>query len=170
MHCAVSVILGTLLLLFLISATYSAVYAYDDRNYYHIVPGSSDCAVEATGVQILKLLERKPRAPKIPARLVRSPEGKRRVQLLSAKAPKVTMLMVYADWCTHCKSFKPKFLEASTKCDEVEWKLMNGDENREAVKKLGVMGYPAVIKLQGKEAIMFKGPRTCEALIDFATS
>ena len=168
MTCTSSIVLGILLVVLLGSAIYSVTFATNDNNYTSLAPGS-ECVLSLGSGDVMRLMERPAPALVLPrARLLKAADGAKRLQLL-AKAPKRTMLMCYADWCGHCKQFKPTFLKAAEKLPSVEWSLLNEKGNAPVMKKLGVTGFPTVYMIEvGSEPVRYSGPRTIEGLVEFA--
>lgn len=88
------------------------------------------------------------------------------------------MLMVYAEWCGHCKSTRPEYQKAADKGSrEVFWGVVHSDAEKESVKKLmplvedvfDVKGYPTIVGLTASgRKVPYKGPRTEEAFLNFS--
>ena len=82
-------------------------------------------------------------------------------------------IFLYADWCGHCKSFKPEWeaFEGWCKNNGVTCKAINGGEesNGPLVQKYGVEGFPTVLKCDkdGNKISEHVGARTKAALITF---
>lgn len=88
------------------------------------------------------------------------------------------MVMVFAEWCGHCKHTRPEYQKAADKMsNEVFWSVIHSDSDRPSVKKLmplvdsvfEVKGYPTIfgITAQGRR-VPYQGPRTEEAFLSFA--
>ena len=81
------------------------------------------------------------------------------------------LLFFYADWCHHCKQFKPVWKESESELENlnVEHQQLNGDNNKELVQKYKITGYPTVLLINNlnNENVEFEGPRTKEGLISF---
>ena len=82
------------------------------------------------------------------------------------------VLMVYADWCEHCKTLKPKFLNLAARLRGVStlrFAAMNGDTNE--VHGLDVQAFPEVYLFKALDkdsgAHEYVGPRTEEGILQF---
>eukprot|EP00945_MAST-04E_sp_MAST-4E-sp1_P001040 g1040.t1 len=76
---------------------------------------------------------------------------------------KDVLVMVYADWCTHCQTLKPKFLNLAKKLNYVstlKFAAMNGDTNE--VHGLDVKAFPEIYLFPAfdkDKAVAYDGPR-----------
>ena len=72
-----------------------------------------------------------------------------------------SVVVVYADWCGHCKNFKPDMEKAARQSSKVV--LLNSDtpEGKKFMKENNVNGFPSIVK-GGK---MLNIPRTADALV-----
>ena len=73
-----------------------------------------------------------------------------------------TVLIFYAPWCGHCRAAMAEFQKAANSSNG-RVLLINGDENRELIKKYGVEGFPTIIK--GNK--LHKGGRTEKEILEF---
>jgi protein disulfide-isomerase A6 len=56
-----------------------------------------------------------------------------------------TFTMFYAPWCGHCKTAHPEFVKLKeTYKGNVKMMDVNGDEDKEAMKKHGIQGFPTM--------------------------
>lgn len=82
---------------------------------------------------------------------------------------KKTIVIFWAPWCPHCKTFLPEFEKACAKHKDCVFVKASDEHVSEAPKKYNIEGYPTVKKFDGgKEVATFEGPRTMDALIVFA--
>ena len=74
---------------------------------------------------------------------------------------KDSVVVVYADWCGHCKNFKPDMEKAARQSSKVI--LLNSDtpEGKKFMKENNVTGFPSVVQ-NGKTLNI---PRTADALV-----
>ena len=78
------------------------------------------------------------------------------------------LVLAYADWCGHCKSFKPIWNKFKEKYQNVlDIREVNTDSDKTIMKNLGVNGFPTVIMLENGVKHDFNGPRTLEGLEKF---
>ena len=69
------------------------------------------------------------------------------------KDDKLIIMLFYADWCGHCKQFKPEFdkfqeqLKVEVDDSKYEVKLMNADDDsvQPEMGKYGVTGFPTLL-------------------------
>ena len=91
---------------------------------------------------------------------------------------KCAIVFFAADWCGHCKKFKPTWQQFKQK---MNGKTVNGkeivvtevsSEDVEKVKNYEVSGYPTVkaINSNGEEIKEFEGERTVSGLVQFANN
>ena len=75
-----------------------------------------------------------------------------------------SVVVVYADWCGHCKSAKPEFNKAAKMSSKVV--LLNSDtpEGKTYMKEHNVKGFPTIMK--GNEVLNI--PRKADAIIAVA--
>jgi thiol-disulfide isomerase/thioredoxin len=69
-------------------------------------------------------------------------------------------IMLYADWCGHCRNTKPDFNNFyHSKYDIV---LVNADKSEELVKTMGAAGFPHFTIFNGVSFIDYNGPRNAK--------
>tara|TARA_B100001175_G_scaffold54792_1_gene43800 strand:+ start:596 stop:1129 length:534 start_codon:yes stop_codon:yes gene_type:complete len=78
--------------------------------------------------------------------------------------------LYYANWCGHCKNFKPTWeeLKKSDKYENVvDFEDVEGDEQPEVIQQEDIQGFPT-IKLKTKsDTVEYNGDRTIEDLKRF---
>lgn len=80
------------------------------------------------------------------------------------------LVLYYADWCGHCKVFKPEYAKlGSTQtigASTVDIQMVNADSDKEAMKGVNVRGYPTVILYDPKGQVVeeYGGERTLQGL------
>lgn len=85
----------------------------------------------------------------------------------------VLMLYFHAPWCNHCKKFTPQYNKAAEyllnlEIENVELVQVDTTLNPKPSKKYNVDGFPTVLWFQYGQHIEYKGPRTSEAIIEYA--
>jgi protein disulfide-isomerase-like protein len=83
------------------------------------------------------------------------------------------LVLFYADWCGHCKQFKPIWNETADEVNKGGKKIMIsvdvGGKDQESSKiseKYGVDGFPTVVIFSnGSKSGMYNGDRTKEGLL-----
>ena len=60
------------------------------------------------------------------------------------------LVFAYADWCGHCKSFKPTWekVKKAKKGKGLEIIELNADKNGAKIQELGVRGFPSVFYIK----------------------
>jgi thiol-disulfide isomerase/thioredoxin len=87
--------------------------------------------------------------------------------------PKI--VLVYADWCSACKQFKPMWEDLKKSISHNEINEIDA-EDKDALQafeqkyNIKVESYPSIFKLQGDKAIKFDSTRTPENLSKFFNS
>jgi thioredoxin 1 len=74
-----------------------------------------------------------------------------------------------ADWCTACKTLKPKLVELSGEYENITFVYLNVDkyENMDKVVELGIKSLPTVVIYNGNEEVEWlKGPQTNKTYTD----
>ncbi len=85
----------------------------------------------------------------------------------------IEVMLFYADWCGHCKKFKPTWEEAKRVMKQnkngvpVKMTSINADENKADVKKYNVSGFPTIKAKYAGKVHEFNGERTLEGLKSF---
>lgn len=90
----------------------------------------------------------------------------------------IVLMLFYADWCGHCKTFKPIWETAKTsmkknnKNVDVKFLSFNADvdEDKKKIKKYNVSGFPTIKAKYNGKIHEFKGERTLEGLKEFVDS
>jgi protein disulfide-isomerase-like protein len=87
------------------------------------------------------------------------------------------LVLFYADWCGHCKRFKPDWDDLSKEMNKDDKKMvkvnLGGDDskNEEIMAKYNVDGFPTVALLNnGNLQQVYQGERTKSGLKEFMTS
>lgn len=95
---------------------------------------------------------------------------------LEPKDDEIKVVLFYAPWCGHCKTFKPVFMEAKdtmsknkTKSGKyLTFEMVDCDAMPEVGKDYGIAGYPTVkiitMKDGKKKVEEYDGDRTLEAM------
>lgn len=93
-----------------------------------------------------------------------------------AAAPDVdTFTMYYADWCPHCQTAKPEFLELTKKGSmdvgngkRCYFRMVNPDLNPELVKGKKIAGFPTfLLETTTGKTLEYKGERSTEGYLKF---
>ena len=93
----------------------------------------------------------------------------------SGPAPAMnTFTMYYADWCPHCQSVKPEFIEFSTRGSvevagkKCQIKMVDAAKNPEAAKGKPVKGFPTFLLETTEGSILeYQGERNTDGWLSF---
>ncbi len=92
-------------------------------------------------------------------------------ELLNNKNGK-SMLLVYADWCGHCKTMKPIWIEASKEMNTDSQKMFmvncggDSEDEKKIMKEYSVDGFPTILIFNnGEYEKTYSGGRTKEDII-----
>jgi thiol-disulfide isomerase/thioredoxin len=79
-----------------------------------------------------------------------------------------TLILFYADWCSHCQSFKPQWNKLVKKLEGVVKTMsVNGDTNQKMMQKYNVDKFPTVILDNGRNKVEYDGDMSVEGLKQF---
>jgi len=90
----------------------------------------------------------------------------------------VSVVFFGADWCHHCKVFKPKYQKISeahfgTTLDSgatLKFYLHFGEGNSDATKKFKIRGYPTIVAIESGRYWVYKGRREEESILEWVKS
>ncbi len=92
-------------------------------------------------------------------------------------AKTINMALFYADWCGHCKTFKPHWNKVKQEMDgktvngvTVTFTDINADEQGDVVKEYGVNGFPTVKCITNNNVMDYDQDRTEEGLMSYIRS
>ena len=85
----------------------------------------------------------------------------------SSESPEVYLFK--AEWCGHCKAFKPVWNELNKKYkSKYTFKTFDADANKNDMQKWQIQGFPTImLKNKDGQVIEFRGSRDIETLSDF---
>lgn len=79
-----------------------------------------------------------------------------------------TIYLFKAEWCPHCKMFKPVWNNLQDKLkNKIKFITYDSDKDAEQIKQYNIEGYPTIILQAGGKAIEYVGPRDESSLIEF---
>ena len=77
--------------------------------------------------------------------------------------------LFYADWCGHCRTFKPIWdaLKKEFVKNNVEYKEYEDSKNEEIIKKEGIDGFPT-IKIENDNGVKYEymGERSADGILN----
>jgi len=81
-------------------------------------------------------------------------------KVLTGGGEKTKVYLFKADWCGHCKGFKPTWEKLQKDLsNKFEFITMDSEKNKEEITKWDIKGFPTIIKLVGSKAEEYMGPR-----------
>ena len=84
------------------------------------------------------------------------------------KQEKPTLYLFKAEWCPHCKEFKPTWNNLKSNMEsKVDFVMFDSDENANEIKKYNIEGFPTLILKAGGKAIEYVGPRDFDSVKEF---
>lgn len=93
---------------------------------------------------------------------------KQEMKRVQAGGGKIDVMLFKAEWCGHCKNFKPTW----NKLEELYGKKYNfitydADKNEKEIAQWEIRGFPTLMIKNGKEAVEYRGSRDIDSLINF---
>ena len=80
------------------------------------------------------------------------------------------MVEFYAPWCGHCKNLEPIYEEVATALKgEVNVAKVDASKERAIGSRFEIRGFPTILFLSHGKVYKYKGKRTKDALVEFAT-
>lgn len=84
------------------------------------------------------------------------------------KPPKPEIYLFKAEWCGHCKNFKPVWEKLQKEYGKkYDFKTFDSDKNKEEIKQWNIQGFPTIIKRVKDNAVEYSGPREENSLLKF---
>ncbi|ADO67413.1 putative protein disulfide isomerase [Cafeteria roenbergensis virus] len=78
-----------------------------------------------------------------------------------------TLTFIKAEWCGHCKNFTPIWDELPKHLNNINFKVLDSDTNKEEIKKYNIKGYPSIFLEVNNNIISYEGGRTIEKIKEF---
>ena len=97
-------------------------------------------------------------------------KNKLNISQLGGSSEKPELYLFKAEWCGHCKNFKPEWgkLKKNSKLKEkVNFITMDSDINQKEINEWKIEGFPTIILKKGSNAIEYNGNRTVEEIENF---
>jgi thiol-disulfide isomerase/thioredoxin len=86
---------------------------------------------------------------------------------LKGGSNKSELYLIKADWCGHCKMFKPTWAELQNKVKSVDYVTLDADKDKTEIEKYGIQGYPTILLKSKQQVIEYNGSRDYNSLVDF---
>ena len=80
---------------------------------------------------------------------------------------KPELMLFKAEWCGHCRNFKPSWDALQKHLTSVNFKTIDADEEEETLAKYGVEGFPTIMLKNKNSIIEFNGDRSIDNLVLF---
>ena len=80
------------------------------------------------------------------------------------------VILYHADWCGHCKRFKPIWdgMKTDMKAKGISYEEYEDGMNPQVIQRAGVLGFPTLRISANGEEHDYEGPRTKDAIINAA--
>jgi len=82
-----------------------------------------------------------------------------------------------ASWCGHCKDAAPEFKKLVSASpitlkdgSQATVKMLDADDDKEAISKYSVRGYPTILIMNGDQKTEYPGERTSNGVMEFLNS
>lgn len=76
------------------------------------------------------------------------------IQTAKASGKKPFIVMVYANWCGHCKNMKPHFRKAAKQfSDKAQFACLDGDKAKQFLKQNNIGGFPIMLKYKNGKKV-----------------
>jgi thiol-disulfide isomerase/thioredoxin len=86
----------------------------------------------------------------------------------SNKNEPVEIYLFKADWCGHCRGFKPTWEKLSKELNsKYKFITVDADKDKDKIEKWKIQGFPTIIKKVGENATEYVGPRDEQSVKDF---
>jgi thiol-disulfide isomerase/thioredoxin len=83
-------------------------------------------------------------------------------------ANKNTLYLFKADWCGHCRGFKPTWQQLQDELGEqLEFVTFDAEKDKNKITEYNIQGFPTLILKKGNEAMEYVGSRDKDSLKDF---
>ena len=84
---------------------------------------------------------------------------------------KVDVFLFKAEWCGHCKSFKPIWNELQNKYNKkYNFYTYDNEKNEKEMVEWEIRGFPTIIAKKGETATEYRGSRDEQSLLTFFDS
>lgn len=78
-----------------------------------------------------------------------------------------TLTLIKADWCGHCKKFFPIWEELPKHLPNINFKVLDSEQNKDEIQKYKIAGYPSIFLEIDNKIIEYTGGRTVEDIKNF---
>ena len=92
------------------------------------------------------------------------------IQQTGGKANKPELYLFKAEWCGHCKNFKPewnKLQENGKLSNKINFITMDSEKNKKQIEEWKIEGFPTIILKQGNNAVEYDGQRSAKEIESF---
>jgi thiol-disulfide isomerase/thioredoxin len=81
----------------------------------------------------------------------------------------VIVQLYFAEWCGHCKAFKPEWEKLKHKLEGKRYKHeeYESDENPQKIEEENIRGFPTIRIIIDNKKVDYNGKRTAEEIINF---
>ena len=72
-----------------------------------------------------------------------------------------------ADWCGHCKNFKPTWANLKSKYNNIKYNEYDADKDTDIIKNFNIKGFPTIMLKHNNKMIEYEGDRDINSILSF---
>lgn len=77
-------------------------------------------------------------------------------------------ILLWAEWCGHCKTFKPIFEQASQVLPSIQFGMLQDKDSVNLRKVIKIQGFPTILIYKNSKLLgEYDGPRSIEGLSEY---
>ncbi len=80
---------------------------------------------------------------------------------------KTKVILFKADWCGHCKSFKPIWEAVTKQYNNLDFTVYDADKDKDSLRKYNIEGFPTVIVEKGENRFEYNDERNADSFNNF---
>ena len=80
---------------------------------------------------------------------------------------KTKVILFKADWCGHCKTFKPIWDAVIKQYDNLDFTVYDADKDKDSLTKYNIEGFPTVIVEQNGNKFEYNDERNADSFNNF---
>jgi protein disulfide-isomerase-like protein len=80
---------------------------------------------------------------------------------------KPKLVLFKAEWCGHCRNFKPTWEAMKNSLTNIDFKTYDADNDESVMSKYGIQGFPTIVLEKNDKVIEYNGERSVDNIIQF---